>query len=142
MAVVQDREEGKEEKGVAEADEAEEEGHVKLEGRSTDGTAFEGDGVGAVDDGGEEGEGVAEEELRGGFGGEGVRDGGVVSAGGGGICVGGGLLLGGEVSAGDEEDADEGGEDAQEFADGEFLCPRAGADEEGPDGGGGGEDRG
>ena len=63
MAVVQDREEGKEEKGVAEADEAEEEGHVKLEGRGTDGAAFEGDGVGAVDDGGEEGEGVAEEEL-------------------------------------------------------------------------------
>ena len=141
MGVVQDREEGKEEKGVAEADEAEEEGHAKLEGRGVDGAAFEGDGVGAVDDGREEGQGVAEEELRGGFGGEGVRDGGVVSAGGGGICVRGGLPRGGKVSMGDEEDADEGGENAHEFADGEFLCPRAGADEEGPDGGGGGEDR-
>lgn len=139
MGVVQDREEWEEEKGVAEADEAEEEGHVKLEGRGTDGAAFESDGVGAVDDGGEEGEGVAEEELGGGFGGEGVCDGGVVSAGGGRICVGGGL---GKVGVGDQEDAGEGGEDAEEFAECEFLCPRAGADEEGPDGGGGGEDRG
>jgi len=112
VGVVQDREEGEEEKGVAETDEAEEKGHAKLEGRGTDGTVFEGDGVGAVDDGGEEGEGVAEEELRGGFGGEGVRDGGVVSAGCGGICVGGGLPRGGEVRVGDEEDAGEGGEDA------------------------------
>ena len=47
-----------------------------------------------------------------------------------------GLLLLGQTPV------DEGGEDAQEFAEGEFLCPRAGADEEGPDGGGGGEDRG
>ena len=87
MGVVQDREEGEEEEGVAEADEAEKEGHIKLEGRGTDGAAFEGDGVGAVDDGGEEGEGVAKEELGGGFGGEGVRDGGVVSAGGGGAAT-------------------------------------------------------
>ena len=142
VGIMQDREEGEEEKGVAETDEAEEEGHVKLEGRGTDGAVFEGDGVGAIDDGRQEGEGVTEEELRGGFGGEGVCDGGVVSAGGRRRCVGGGLPRGGEVSVGDEEDAGEGGEDAQEFADGEFLCPRAGADEEGPDGGGGGEDRG
>ena len=142
MGVVQDREEWEEENGVAEADEAEEEGHVKLEGCGTDGAAFEGDGVGTVDDGGEKGEGVAEEELGGGFGGEGVRNGGVVSAGAEVIRPGGGLPRSGKVGVGDEEDANEGGEDAEEFAEGEFLCSRASADEEGPDGGCGGENRG
>ena len=71
---MQDGEEGEEQDEVAEPDEAEEERHVELERLAADGGAFEGYGVGAVDDGGEEGEGVAEEEFRGGFGGEGVGE--------------------------------------------------------------------
>ena len=41
---------------------------------------------------------------------------------------------------GDEDDADEGGKDAEEFADSESLRAGTCANEEGPDGGGRGED--
>lgn len=43
---------------------------------------------------------------------------------------------------GDEDDTDEGCEDAEEFADGEALGVGEGADQEGPDGGRRGKDRG
>ena len=55
MRVVQEREERKEKDCVAEADEAEEEGHVELEGCALYGGALQGYNVGAVDYGGEEG---------------------------------------------------------------------------------------
>ena len=94
---VEDGEERPEEDEVEEADEAEEEEHVEFEGVGGDGGAFERDGVEAVDDGGGEGENVAEGEFAAGFVGEWVERFG----GGGGWRRGRGLAWGGEVRAGD-----------------------------------------
>lgn len=105
MGIVQQREEREEENCVTQPNQAKEERHVELEGCAADRGAFQGDGVGAVEDGGEEGEGVAEEELGSGLGREGVRYGrgpcrrGCVSAG--------TIWCSGEVGVGDEDDADE-----------------------------------
>lgn len=139
MGVVQHREEREEEQCIAEAYETEEEGHVELERRTAQGRAFQRDGVGTVDDGGEEGERVAKEELGGGFGRKWVcnrrnsRGGRSFSR---------GTPWSSEVSVGDKDDANEGGKDAEELAEGESLSVGAGADEERPDRGGRGEDRG
>lgn len=69
-------EQREEEDCVAESNKAEKEGHVELQRRTADSGAFQHDSVSTIDDGGEEGQSVAEKELRGGFGGERVRDGG------------------------------------------------------------------
>ena len=71
---MQDREERDEEDGVAEANEAEEKRHVELQGCAFYGRVLEGDSVKTVEDGREESERVAKEELGGGFGGEWMRD--------------------------------------------------------------------
>ena len=109
------------------------------------GDAFERDGVDAVEDGGEEGQAVAEDDLAGGFFGEGVGAGEEAGALWGGVGVGVVVVVDvaageAEVDVGDEEDAEQGGDDAEELAEGEFLGAGEGAEEEGPDGGGGGED--
>ena len=98
---------------------------------------LEGDSINTVQDGREESECVAEKELGGGFAGEWMRDRGTSSGKG---YFGGRFSWGGQVGVGDKDDANEGGKDTKEFADGESLRAGAGADEESPDGGGRGED--
>lgn len=51
MCVVEEGEEREEEECVAEANQTKEEGHVELQRRTAESGAFQGDGIGAVDDG-------------------------------------------------------------------------------------------
>ncbi len=105
VGIVQKRKEREEENGVTQPNQAKEERHVELEGCAADSSAFQGDGVGAVEDGGKESEGVAEKEFGSGLGREGVGYGrgscrrGWVDAG--------VIWCGGEVGVGDEDDAGE-----------------------------------
>lgn len=130
----EDGEHGKEEHGVNETHEAEEEGHVKgfpFRGRGT-GRTFQGDGVDSVDEGGEGGHGVAEGELGGGFVGEGLSETAVAF----GVWVRLGRG-GGHVDLRNQKDSDQTCNYTDEFAPRELLGSGNGANKERPDAGGG-----
>lgn len=105
MSIVQYWEEREEKNCVTQPNQAEEERHVELERCAVNSSAFQSDGVGAIEDGGKECESVAEEELGSGL----VREG---------VCYGrsscrrgwvnaGAIWCGGKVSVRDEDNADE-----------------------------------
>ncbi len=99
-----------------------------------EGGPFEGYGVDAVDEGGEEGQSITQQQLRGWLLGEGRRGAALLL-----------LLRGfgvGEIDSGNEDDASKRSADAEEFAEGKLLRVSEGADNQGEDGGGGGQDGG
>lgn len=122
---MQHDEEGPEQQHVPQPDEAEKQGHV--DAALVAEAVLHHDGVAAVGDGADEGEDVADGDLRRRFVWERAS-----------VLV----RVAGDVDAGDEGYAGERGEDADEFADGEFLDGVEGADEQGPDAGCGCENRG